>query len=231
MDRSLFLELIRQTRKTLDSIKKFTQLSRGKFRDQEFGDFYYRAVTRDIEKNDLLLESFLNYVKAAIPTRKRGTINRFLTEELKKHQALLEEKKAKILKGFEADLPETTVPDEPLRFILDSILQYAATAIPPGGSIELLTKSAVLQKEMREGQPFIKENGKVVEVLVSFTDKEPKEEAASPKEGVPDLILRLVEDMVERNRGIIRFEFDGIKAKRLVSLKLPVERREVVRYG
>jgi len=231
MERSLLIELIHHTKSTLDSIKKFTQLSRGKFSDKEFGEFFYQMITKDIEKNDLVLNSFLNYIKATTPIRKKGTVHNLIEEVLKKHQARLEEYKAKILRNFEKDLPETIVPDEQLGFILDAVLQYVMASIPPDGSIEFLTKSFVLQKETREDQAFFKKNGKYIEILVAFTYfKEPKEQPVPQKEVVPDLMLRLVGDIVERNQGMIKFELDETKAKRFISLKFPIERRNVVHY-
>jgi len=231
MKRSLFIELIHQTKNTLDSIKKFTQLSRGKFSDKEFGEVFYRRITKDIEKNDLMLNGFLNYIKATTPIRKKGTVNTLIEEVLRKHQVRLEEKKIKIFRNFERDLPEAIIPDEQLRFILESVLQYAMAMMPLDGSLEFSTKSVVLQKEMREDQAFFKKNGNFIEVLVAFTySKGPEEQAASQKEIVPDLMLRLVHDILERNQGMIKFELNETKGKRFISLKSPVERRGVVQY-
>jgi len=45
---SFFNELIQRIKNTLDSIRNYTQISRGKFSDKEFGEYFYRAVTEDI---------------------------------------------------------------------------------------------------------------------------------------------------------------------------------------
>lgn len=237
MDRSLFIELIHFTKSTLDSIKNFTQLSRGKFSDKEFGEFFYRMVTKDIEKNNLLLNGFLNYIKATTPIRKKNRVNILIEEVLKNHQVRLEEKRTKIFKNFGKDLPETIVPNEQLRYILDSLLQYAIASMPPDGSIEFLTKSLVLQRDMGE-ETFSNKIGKYIEILMTFTGhKKPKEqlgkelETPTPqKEVVWDLVLRLVEDIVHRNQGMMKFEVDEIEAKKFISLKFPFERRKVVYY-
>jgi hypothetical protein len=230
MDRSLLIELIHQTKTTLDSIKKFTELSRGKFSDKEFGEVFYRMITRDIEKNDLMLNGFLNYIKATTPIRKKGTVNTLIEEVLGKHQVRLEEKKTKIFRTLERDLPEATIPDEQLRFILESVLQYATAIMPLDGSLEFSTKSVVLDKEIREDQAFSKEDGNFIEVLIAFTySKEPRERAVPQKEVVPDLMLRLVDDIVKRNKGMIKFKFDETKGKMSISLKSPIERRRVIR--
>ncbi len=228
MERSLFVELIHQIRSTLDSIKKFTELSRGKFGDKEFGEVFYRMITKDIEKNDLMLNAFLNYIKATTPIKKRGTVNTLIEEVLRKHQVRLEERKTKIFRNFEEDLPEAIIPDEQLRFILESVLQYTMAMMPLDGSLEFSTKS-VVQKDVIEDQVFFKKNRNFIEVLVAFTySKEAKELKTSQKEVVPDLMLRLVDDIVERNQGMTKFKLDEIEGKMFISLKSPVERRRVV---
>lgn len=238
MNRSLFIELIHFTKSTLDSIKNFTQLSRGKFSDKEFGEFFYRMVTKDIEKNDLLLNGFLNYIKATTLIRKKDRVNILIEEVLKNHQVRLEEKRPRIFKNFEKDLPETIVPDEQLRFVLNSILQYAMASMTLDGSIEFLTRSFALQKQTTEGQAFFKSNGKYIEILVAFTGyKKPKEQLGKEletstlqKEDLWYLVLRLVENIVQRNQGMIKFEADEMEVKKFISLKFPVERRKVAYY-
>ena len=231
MERSFFVELIHQTRSTLGSIKKFTGLSRGKFDEKEFGEIFYRMITRDIEKNDLMLEVFLNYIKATTPIRKKGTVNTLIKEVLRKHYVRLEEKKIKIFRNFEEDLPETIIPGEQMRFILESVLQYAVAMMPLDGSLELSTKSVVLQKEMAEDQASFRKNGNFIEVLMAFIySKEAKEKKTFQKEVVPNLMLRLVDDIVERNQGMIKFKLDETKGKMSISLISPIERRRVVHY-
>jgi len=237
MEWSLLIELIHHTKSTLDSIKKYTQLSLEKFSDKEFGEFFYRMITKEIEKNDLLANSLLNYIKVTTPIRKKGTVNSLIEEVLRKHQVRLEENKTKIFRNFEKDLPETIVPDEQLRFILDSILQYAMASVRSDGGIEFLTKSSALQKESGEDPGFEKDR-KYIEILVAFTSyKKPTERsmqefrAPTPKEEIAsDVLLRLVHAIVEGNQGVTRLEVDETKAKKSILLKLPAERRKVVLY-
>jgi hypothetical protein len=237
MEWSLLIELIHHTKSTLDSIKKYTQLSLGKFSDKEFGEFFYRMITKQIEKNDLLVDSFLNYIKVTTPIRKKGTVNTLIGEVLKKHQVRLEENKTKIFRNFEKDLPETIVPDEQLKFILDSILQYTMASIRSDGDIEFLTKSSALQKESGEDPGFEKDR-KYIEILVAFTSYKKSMErsmqelrAPTPKEEIAsDVLLRLVHAIVEGNQGVTRVEVDETKAKKSILLKLPAERRKVVLY-
>ena len=237
MERSLLIELIQHTKNTLDSIKTLSHLSRGKFSDKEFGEFFYRTITKDIENNYQVLNSFLNYIKTTTPIRKRGTVNALIEEVLKKHQVRLAEKKTKIFRNLGKDLPETIVPDEQLRFILDSVLQYAMASMPSDGNIEFLTKSYALRKESSE-EAITEKDRKDIEVIVAFTSyKKPVEKSMeelrkpTPKEEfVSEALLRLVDATVKMNQGVTRLEVDETKAQKSVFLKLPVERRNVVFY-
>jgi hypothetical protein len=237
MERSLLIELIQHTKNTLDSIKTLSHLSRGKFSDKEFGEFFYRTITKDIENNYQVLNSFLNYIKTTTPIRKRGTVNALIEEVLKKHQVRLAEKKTKIFRNLGKDLPETIVPDEQLRFILDSVLQYAMASMPSDGNIEFLTKSYALRKESSV-EAISEKDRKDIEVIVAFTSyKKPVEKSMeelrkpTPKEEfVSEALLRLVDATVKMNQGVTRLEVDETKAQKSVFLKLPVERRNVVFY-
>ena len=51
---SFLIDLIYLVKNTLGSIRNYSQLSRGKFSDKDFGDYFYRAVTEDVEKIDML---------------------------------------------------------------------------------------------------------------------------------------------------------------------------------
>src|SRR4030043_437864 len=125
-----FIELVHRIKNPLVSIKTFTQLLREKFDDEEFREYFYRIVTEDIEKIDSLLNGLLNFIKINTPLRKTNTVHSLLEEVFKKHERLVEERRIKIYRKFEKDLPETIVHDEQLRYILNSILQEAIPSVP-----------------------------------------------------------------------------------------------------
>ena len=232
---SFFIELIQIIHKTLGSIRNYTQLSRGKFSDREFGEYFYRAVTEDVEKIDMVLNGLINYIKLNTPILKTDTVHRLIEEELKRHQAKLEEKGIKLFKKLEKDLPETIVPDEQLRYILSSIFQYALSNISSDLSMGLYTRSIVLEEEMGQGPTFFQRDGRYIEITLIFIGyKKPSEQgmktAKFQKEEPLDLILRFVKEVVQRNQGIMRIEPDEKKGKTLISLRFPVERRKVVYY-
>jgi hypothetical protein len=232
---SFFNELIQRIKNTLDSIRNYTQLSRGKFSDREFGEYFYRAVSEDIEKIDMVLNGLINYIKLNTPIRKTDTVHHLIEEMLKKHQSKLEEKGVKLFKRFEKDLPETAVPDEQLRYILNSVFQYALANISPNLSMGLSTRSFVLEKEVSEGKTLFQGDGRYIEISVVFMGyKKPAEQGGGlippQKEEPLDLILHFVKEVVLQNRGIMRIGADEKKTKTFISLRFPVERRKVVYY-
>jgi hypothetical protein len=154
---------------------------------------------------------------------------------LKKHQAKLEEKGIKLFKKFEKDLPETIVPDEQLKYIVSSVLQYAMAFTPPNWNIGLSTRSLILEKEAGEMDDLFKRDGRYIEISVVFAGYNKRTEpvlktTTLQEEEAPDLILRFVKEIVLRNRGMMRIGTDEKKTKTFISLRFPVERRKVVYY-
>jgi len=229
-----FIPLIQRIKNSLGSIKNYTQISREKFSDREFGEYYYRAVTGDIEKMEMVLNSLIDYMKIRTPIRKMNTVHNIIEEVLKKHQVKLEEKGSKLLKRFEKDLPETTVPDEQLRYVLSCVLQYAMVVTPPSWNIGLSTKSLLLEKETGEAEGLFKKDGKHIEISVVFAVQQMSEPASGTatiqKEEAPDILLRFVKEVVLRNHGSMKIGADEKRTKTFISLRFPIERRKVVYY-
>jgi len=236
---SLFLiELVHRIKNPLVSIKTFTQLLREKFNDGEFREHFYRIVTEDIEKIDSVLNHLLTYIKINTPIEKKDTVHFILEDILKKHEIQLQDKKIKVFRKFEKDLPETTVHDEQLRYILNALLQYALPSIPPNGSIGFLTKSFDLHTEPGDGKKFDQKNGRYIEILIVFTGyKKPVEQfetvlgiPALQKEEAFELELRLIKEIIQKNQGMMKFEVNEKKPRTIVSLKFPIERRKLIYY-
>lgn len=233
-----FIELVHRIKNPLVSIKTFTQLLREKFDDEEFREYFYRIVTEDIEKIDSLLNGLLNYIKINTPIEKANTVHFILEDVLKKYEGKLEDKKIRVFKKFEKDLPETVVHEEQLRYILNSILQYALPSIPPQGSIGFLTKSLSLQKGMGEDQSLAEKDGRFVQIMIVFTGfKKPVEKfgtilgvPALQQEEAIELELRLIKEMIQKNQGVMSFEVNEKRPRTLISLKFPMERRKVIYY-
>ncbi len=228
-----FIELIDQFKDTLKNLKNLTKIFHEKYGDREFNAYLNRIITEDIKKIDLVQNSLFNYIRINNPVAKTNTVNNVIEEELKKYEVELEEKKIKTFKTLEKNLSETAVPDDQLRYIISCMLQYIMALIPANGNLGLFTKNIVFQKETGEDR-----ESRFIEILMAYTGyKKPAEQFRSPlgtptpqKEKILDLALRLVEEIVHRNRGIMKFEEDEKKAKAMISLRFPVERRKMVYY-
>jgi hypothetical protein len=235
---TFFMELVHRIKNPLVSIKTFTQLLKDKFNDPEFKDFFYRIVTEDIEKIDTVLNGLLGYIKVNHPIEKKNTVHSIIDDVLKKYNDQIEHKNIKILRKYETDLPETIIHDEQLRYILNSLFQYAIPAIPLNGSIGFLTKSHNGRKEGGEEKvPFEKEKG-YIEILMVFSGYKKPIESLETLLGIPsdqekeltDLEIRLIKEMIQKNRGVMKFEVYEKKLRTVISLQFPVERRRVIYY-
>lgn len=231
---SFMIELIERIKNTFVTMRGYTQISREKFSDREFGEYYYRTVNEDIDKMDMVLNSLLHYMKVQNPVRKTNTVHHLLEEVLKKYQAKLDEKGIRIIKKFENDLPETIVPDEQLRYIFSSIIQYAITSTPPGKSIGLSTKSLTSRGET-ESKNLFQKDGRYIDVTIVFSGplQSTLQGSSTPslkKEEPSMLILRFVKEVVQRNHGVMRMGTDEKKTRTILSLRFPVERRKIFYY-
>jgi len=233
---TLFAELSGGIKDSLEKIKSFVHLSREKFGDAEYAEYFYKTISEDIFKTEAVLNCFTNYLKINSPLPKTNTVHLILEEALKYYENALEDKKIKIKKQYEENLPETSLRDEQLRFIINSILQYAIPSIPPQGSIGFLTRSFEAQEFMDGGKSPLQKNEKYLEVLTGFTGyqngSQPLEnilaDPVSPEKEKDDFVLRLVEEIIKMNRGMMEIEADDEKLITMISLILPMEKRRAV---
>ncbi len=232
----LLLELIDRTRGSLAAMKTLAFYSRENFRDAELGDYFYRVVSEDIEKTISLLDCFCDYINVNTPVKKSDTIHNLIEEVLRENQIELAEKNIKIIrKKFDPDLPETTLTDEQLRFIFNSIFQYILFSISQNGRIGILTRSIDSQEWNGEQKSILQKNLKYIEILIVSTHLDPKGkplDALSPlpnedQEKKMDLILQMVKKTLEKNRGAMDTQVEVEKGMTLISLILPIERRNV----
>lgn len=224
---SLLVEPLLQVREALDSVRDLTKLSRGKFSDKEFAELFSQTIAKEIGTSDLLLSSLLNYLKIAAPVAKANTVHTLIERLLTKYQAQLARKNITATKSFEENLPETIVPEEQLEYILNSILVFVVASTPPYGTVEFSTHCFSLQRGA---------GGRHIEIRVVFSGGTKRAELSgksgggirpSRKPEAFDLLLRLTKEMVERNRGMMKFQTDEQKGKIILSLIFPVERRKV----
>ena len=232
---TLFAEMSQSVKDNLEKIKSLVHLSREKFTDQDYGKFFYRTISNDIAKTNALLSCFANYLKINSPVPRKYTVHMILDEVLKKYEGLFEDKKVKIFKQHYAEyLPETSIHDEQLRFVISSILRYALPSIPPQGSIGFLTRSLEAHEVQDAGKSLPQTDENYVEILTGFNcyknGSEPLEtvlvDPSAPQKERDDFILRLAEEIIKANRGMMKTRVDPEKLITLISLILPVERRK-----
>jgi len=232
-------ELLNRIKGTLGAMKAFAFLSKDKFVDAEMGDYFYRIVTGEIEKTVSLLDIFQDYVSINTPIKKTNTVNVMIEQILRKYENFLVEKEIKLVKKqFEENLPETIVPDEQLKYIFDSVIQYAIHSVPHRSNIGILTRLFDIENLKEEEKALLQKDGKYVEILIIFTSH-PKQIdqlglvpglPSLPKDETIDLVLQLVNEVIQKNRGIMKLKVDEDKLMEFISLILPVERRRVVQY-
>ena len=237
---STFLTVMVQfIKNTLISISNVNVLSYEKADDMEFKKYCRKSISQDIKKIDSVLNALLNYIHINTPIVKKNTIHIIFEEIFEANERQLETKKIKILRKYENDLPETFIHDEQVRFILNSILQYAILSTPFEGSMGFLTRS-VDQKGTVTGEEKViplKDRRYIEVLIVSTGHKDPFEQLESSAEGPTienektiGLILQLIRELIQRSQGMIEFDVDEKKAKTVFTLRLPCERRQVVYY-
>jgi len=221
------------TKSGLNSVKNLIEVARSRFSNEEFGGFFYRSVSKDIEEADLLLDCFVQFLAVSTPLKKRGTVHRLMEEVLKKHQVQLDEKRIRLSKKYEKDLPEAIVPDGLLSYVLDSVLQYGIRAVTPGGEMEFLTKSSKIEKDVSVRQRLLRKDQRYIEIELLFKGGERQGERFSEnsifqEDPLSIILLRLIEELVRKNQGIMRLKKNEKQARLSISLWFPSERREIV---
>ncbi len=233
---SFLVELIYTIKKTLISIKNTSTLSADRFNDAEFRKLAQKSVIEEIKTIDSVLNSLLNYININTPIIKSNTISNILEEVLEANKKQIEGKGIKIFKKNEKDLPETFIHDEQMRFVLNSVLQYALLCTPVGGTIGFLIKSFNFNDSGSGKQVSPERNGGYIEAAIGFIgepSKLLKDGGGGPvvqEQGTANLILQLVKEILQNNHGGMTYEVDPKKPRALITLRFPIERRKVFYY-
>ncbi len=222
--------MLLSTKSRLHSVRDLAEVARTRFSDKEFGGFFHRSVSRDIEEANLLLDNFVQFLSFSTPVRKRGTVHRVIEEVLKKFQVQLNRKGIRLTKKYERDLPETIVPDELLNYILDSVFQYGIRRVTPGGDMELSTKSSGLEKDLSFPQRVFRKDDRFVEIELLLKGESFVETPIFQEESWSLMLLRLAQEVVRTNQGTMKLDKDEKQGRLSVSLWFPSERREIVYY-
>lgn len=229
---TFLVDLISTVSRSLDEVINRVQIYQKKYANNGLSECFFQ-IRSDLAKIEVLFENLLQYNKIITPTRKKNTVHNLIETILKKYQPVFEKRETLIFRRFEKDLPEVIVPDEQLRYILDSALQYILGSMPSGGGISFSTRSLVVQENEEEKKPLLEQNTRWVEILVIFTRYKSSTEKAKSILGIEerqtdqnplDFILQLAKKMVDRNSGFMKLELAGEMNKSSISIALPAEK-------
>jgi hypothetical protein len=231
------IKLLQDIKKTITSVYEIHLLSMGKPNQDELREHSLDAMTQGFHKIISVVDMLSNYIHMASPIIKKNTLHRILEEILESNKKKILTENITLIKHFDKGLPETILHDEQVRYIFSSVLQYAIHSTPPGGSIEIVTRFVHDQK----GQSLMsiaQLKNQYSEILIfSSYPQCPFHNSASntvvpdiEKNGTPHIILELVKEMIQRSQGKVEFQMDQMKSRTLISLKFPVERRQVACY-
>lgn len=229
----LLWDLLSHTKEHLAAMKAFASFARDKFRDTELGKRYQKALLEHIVKTMSLLNCYADYLRLSNPLRKTETIHTLIEETLIQHKAQLKAREVVIIKKqFEKDLPETTIPEAQLKYVFESLMQYITQSTPLHGSLGLLTRLVDSQEWDENEYDQLKRDGKYIEVLLVFSHQDKKgDRSPSIQNGKGmELILLLVKEIMQKNRGGMKVILSNKNAMTFISLMLPVERRTVFQF-
>ena len=224
-----FAKLANSIKANLAVIQALAELSRGKFKDIEFENNFIETVNEYIHGTNSGLHCFFDYLKIRSPVRKQNTAHAILDEILDGNEQNFRDRKIQIVKKqFEKDLPETSIPYDHLRYILNWVVQYANSSISSNGNIGFLTRSLDFKGVKEDSQSFPKQDRKYIEIIIFFMAREEVNETPEIKLGAKgivrenDFIFPLVEEIIRMDRGIIKVKSDNSKQWKQISLILPV---------
>ena len=225
-----FVKLANSIKTDLDVLKMSLELSYGKFKDVEFGNNFIKTANEYIHGTSSGLDCFFDYLRIKSPIRGENIVHAVLEEILDGNEEKFKERKIQVVrKQFEKDLPETSIREDHVRYILNWVLQYAISSVSSNGNIGLFTRSFDSREVKDDSQSFFKKDRKYVEVIIFFTTHEKVNgpsgtelgDQALMRENQSDFILPLVEEIISVNGGIIRIKADPKKHYTQILLILP----------
>jgi nitrogen-specific signal transduction histidine kinase len=231
------LKFLDYLKNVLSSVRAELEGSIPDFRSPERGENVVRKTTEDLREMDALVDALWNFIHLHQPMEKANSVHLILDEILEELQITIDGKKIRVHKKFEENLPEVTIHDQKLKYILKSILQTAVQSMPPLGGIVLLTRSLTLEEGPEKSKVLPLRDSRYVDIVILLIglSLEPLDPALSPdllqrKQGV-HLMLRLVRYLVEKHRGSFEWRANREQRQTFFTLRFPAERRKVAYYS
>ena len=225
-----YVKLANSIKTNLNVLKMLSELSRGKFKDEEFESSFIKTVNEYIHGTNSGLDCFFDYLKIRSPVRRKNIVHAVLEEILDGNEEKLKERKIQVVKRqFEKDLPETSIREDHLRYALNWVVQYAISSASLNGNLGLFTRSFDFQEVKDDSQSSLKKDRRYIEVIIFFTTDEKVNgvpgtglgDQALMRENQNDFILPLVEEIISASGGIIRVKADPKKHYTQLLLILP----------
>jgi hypothetical protein len=112
-------------------------------------------------------------------------------------------------------------------------MQYITHSTFPHGDLGLLTRLVDDPKRSGRENDLLRKSRKYVEILFAFSThgkkNDPPSSSSKGGQGM-ELILRWVQEIVEKSKGIMEVRPSDKNAMTFISLKVPVERRTVLEF-
>ncbi|MGZ3568745.1 MAG: hypothetical protein ACXU9W_08115, partial [Thermodesulfobacteriota bacterium] len=191
---------------------------------------FIKTVNEYIHGTNSGLDCFFDYLKIRSPVRRKNRVHAVLEEILDGNEEKFKERKIQVVKRkFEEDLPETSIREDHLRYVLNWVVQYAISSASLNGNLGLFTRSFDFQEVKDDSQSSLKKDRRYIEVILFFTTDEKVNgvpgtglgDQALMRENQNDFILPLVEEIISANGGIIRVKADPKKHYTQLLLILP----------
>jgi nitrogen-specific signal transduction histidine kinase len=231
------LKFLDYLKNVLSSVRAELEGAIPEFRSQERGGIVVRKTAEDLREMDALVDALWNFIHLHQPMEKANSVHLILEETLEELQAHIDGKKIRVHRKFEENLPEVTIHDQKLRYILKSILQTAIQSMPALGGIVLLTRSLTLEEATEKSKVLPLRDSRYVDIVILLIglSLEPLDAASSPDlvqsgQGV-QLMLRLVRYLVEKHRGSFEWRANREQRQTFFTLRFPAERRKVAYYS
>jgi nitrogen-specific signal transduction histidine kinase len=232
---SFLIEMVHSIKNGLASVYRATVLTMDRYDDVEIRKRSHTQVKEEIKNIDSVLNTLLNFINVNTPIIKTSTLYVIIEEILEANDKQLRQKHIKIYKKYENDLPDTFIHPEQVRFILHSALQHAILSTPPNEVIGFLMRSSNPNHGTGTEKNLPEDKRRYVEVMIGFDGGKPVDPSENlsgtppgQSEGIADLILKLAKDLLERNHGMM-IETRK-RSETILTLRFPVERRQVVYY-
>jgi nitrogen-specific signal transduction histidine kinase len=233
---NFLLKFFDHLKNVLSSIGAELENSIPEFRSRERGETLVGKTTGDIRELNSLVDALWNFIHLHQPMEKMNSVHLILEEILEELQAHVGRKKIRVHKKFEENLPEVTIHDQKLKYILKSILQIAVHSMPALGGIVLLTRSLTLDEGAEKSKVLPLRDSRYVDIAILLIgvcleppDAAPSVDFIQRRQGV-HLMLRLVQYLVEKHRGSFEWRANKEQRQTFFTLRFPAERRKVAYY-